>query len=233
MKRIMTIIISLLFLSCSTKEGVKISWTDYNIVGNVKMFSDKILFAKCNDDLVVSIDTNLSNHTIIQNRYFDKNGLLRNYCYYDKDSVMFLENVYVIVNDEIIGANTSNIRESKKEKVEINKINENLFESKTYNTKSNEIISTSYTHRKNGFTYKQISESKFSDRIHKNKMYFIRNQSGFVTEIIDTTIIDNQVFTNKTFVQYLEFDERKNWTKKIEYSRDSICRVTLRKLEYY
>jgi hypothetical protein len=146
---------------------------------------------------------------------------------------MTLKNEYSISKGEIIGAISTNIKENKTEKVEIKKINENLFETKTFEIESNEIISTAYTHRKNGFTFKQEFENKFSGRVNKTNKYYIRNASGLVTEIIDSTRIDNQLFTTKTLVKYLEFDSRNNWTKKIEYSGDTICRVTLRKLEYY
>lgn len=233
MKVLITILFLSLFLSCNSREGVEITWKDYSIVGKVKILSEKIMYVKCNEDLTLSSDTFLNKLTFIQNRYFNKKGLITKFFYYDKDSVMTLKNEYVISKGEIVGANSTNIKENKVEKVEINKINENLFESKTFENESNKIISTAFTHRKNGFTFKQEFENKFSGRIQKTDKYYIRDESGLVTEIIDTTRIDNQLFTTKTLVKYSEYDNRNNWTKKIEYHGDTICRITLRKLEYY
>ncbi|MHC1705026.1 MAG: hypothetical protein AB9846_14040 [Tenuifilaceae bacterium] len=232
MKVLVTFLVLSFLISCNSEEGVEITWRDYQIVGKVKMLSEKTIFAKVSKDLTESLDTILSKHTLIQNRYFNNKGLITEFNYFDKDSLLTLRNVYKISNGRIIGA-----KEYKKgkltEKVEINKISENIFEAKTTNIESNEIISTSYTHRKDGFTYKQISESKLSGRIHKNNKYYIRNETGLITEIIDTIRIDNQLFTNKTLVKYFEFDQRNNWTKKIEYPSDSICRITFRKCDYY
>lgn len=233
MKALVTILILSLFFSCNIKEGVEITWKDYNIVGNVKMLSEKTMYVKCNENLTLRSDTFLNKLTVIQNRYFNEEGLITKFFYFDKDSVMTFKNEYLFSKGEIIGASYTNIKEKKTEKLEINKINENLFETKTFENESDEIIQTSYTHRKNGFTFKQEFENKFPGRVQKTTKYYIRNESSLVTEIIDSTRIDNQLFTTKTLVKYFEYDSKNNWTKKIEYPGDTICRIILRKLEYY
>ena len=232
MKVIINILIILAFISCNPKDGVEINWKDYNVEGKVKMLSEKTIYAKCNADINVNLDTSLNNLTFIQNRYFNRKGLITKSNYFDKDSLMTLKIVYLISRGKIIG--TNEFKEGKKkEKMEIKKFNENTYKSITYDFETADTISTSYTHRKDGYIYKQSFESKFSGRIHKTVKYFYRNESGLITEIIDTTKIDNQQFTTNTFVKYLELDSSNNWTKKVEYSNDSICRITIRKLEYY
>lgn len=234
MKQILVLSLIIL-LGCSNKMKTGeqfLSLKSYNLKGNVEFFSDKKIPSILTEEWKTVPYSNSS--ISIQNKYFDKNGLLTELEYFDKDSVLMLKS-------EIIKTKTGKYQGSKDfdkngNQTKLTKIissTKDNLETETYDQKSGDLISKSKTEYENNLVKKQYSE--FVSQGHKSEYIYKRDDEGNEIEISMIVKFGDKKMENKSFVQYLDFDEYGNWTKRIDYNKESgnECLLTVRKIKYY
>ena len=234
MKQVLVLsLITLLGCSSKMKTGEQsLSLKSYNLKGNVEYFSDKKIPSLLTKEWKTVPDSNGT--TSIQNKYFDKNGLLTELEYFDKDSVLMLKS-------EIIKSKTGKYQGSKDfdkngnqiKRTKIISSTNDILETETYDQESGDLISKSKTEYENNLVKKQYSE--FVSQGHKSEYVYKRDDEGNEIEISMIIKFGDQKMENKSFVKYMDFDKYGNWTKRIDYNKESgnECLLTIRKIKYY
>lgn len=231
-----TLILSfIILLGCSSKIKTgeqSLSLELYNLKGNIEYISDKKIPSVLTKEWKTVPDSNSS--ISIQNKYFDKEGLLTEFKYFDKDSLLMLKSEIIkSKTGKYQGSKDFNKNENQTKQTKIILSTRDILETETYAQESGNLISKSKTEYENNLVKKQCLE--FISQGHKSEYIYKRDNEGNEIEISMIVEFGDQKIENKSFVQYLDFDKYGNWTKRIDYDKESgnECLLTIRIIKYY
>jgi hypothetical protein len=224
MKNVKLIGLILILLSCKSVEKKTPDTVFYGLKENVKFVSEKMI-ATIYDEY---LDTTKSYFTII-NRSFDKNGYQNLTEYFSEDSILlswlkYDKNGHTMQFDK--DGNQQNI--TKKVSVE-----DGVFYVETYPFKSEEVQQKTWTKLENGRMAWQKS-IRVKDSVYFENVYY-RNNEGLDTLVKSKFGYEISEDYHLTYVKYLSFDEKGNWTERLEYSLSDTNNyvVKQRRIEYY
>ena len=235
-KTLLFIILALIGCSNKTKTSeYTMSLKSYNLKGKVEYFSDKKIPSNFIDkDWKTLIDSAQSSSFSIQNKYFDKSGFLKNMEYYDKDSILLLNIVFLYSKSgKYKGSKEFDKEGNQLKQTKIIESSQDLLKLETYDYDTGDLLSISETEYENGLQIYMSSE--FVEQNQKIEYVFKRDTDGNEIEISSTVDFGEQKMENVSYIKYLDFDSIGNWTKRIDHNREKgkECMLTIRRIAYY
>ena len=238
MKNIQLIGLTFMLLSCNASEkqvpksvnyGLSVN---YDLKGEVKFLSEKMFPAVYDENKNFIPDTAATFLFCIINRSFDKEGNIKSTSYFNKDSTF-------IGMSEYYESETIQFRKDGK-KQDISKIisvEDGILYVESYNPSTKELQQKAWTKYENEKILWQKS-IRFRDKDSLYLEYVYCRNSDDLDTLIKTKneISEDYYLTN---IKYLSFDEKGNWTERIECSLDLDDTnnyryiVKQRRIEYY
>ena len=206
----------------------------YDLKGKVEFFSERSVKIQLDKNWEYSLDT-INPYYFISNKFFNNKGVLDSIYYFDKDSLFLSKVLYNYTSDNKGIVSVQYDKHGKK-------INETKFVSfkdsiayvEDYNANTKEILSKTWTKKVNLKTIWMKSENM------KNKFYsewvYERDDSGIEIGIKTKFGPDKKQDYRTIKIKYLEWDNKGNWTKRIEYNvrePETDCMLKNRHIEYY
>ena len=239
MKNIQLIGLVFIMLSCNTSGKQVPKSVNYDLKENVKFLSEKIFSVVYDEYENLVLDTASSYFiTTIINRNFDKKGNINSTRYFNKDSVL-VTTVKYYKNETIQFDKNGNKQDvSKIILVQSGIQYENgILYVESYNPSTQELLQKAWTKYDNERILWQKS-IQIKDSLYIEYVY-CRNNDGLDTLIKSKFGFEHEISEDYHLIniKYLSFDEKGNWTKRLEYSLDetnNYCyMVRQRKIEYY
>tara|TARA_R110001592_G_scaffold319955_1_gene597786 strand:- start:1254 stop:1937 length:684 start_codon:yes stop_codon:yes gene_type:complete len=221
---VLGIVTTILFSSCSTKNDCNTLW-GFN--GHVKTSLEKVYDAEEKFGNWENGDINYYGHSLTK---FDKNGNYTEINQLDSDGKMTKKTIPIRENGRVIEEITYNKDGKKESLTKIIFINNNETESVSYDNKGNK-ESSGKIFRENGKNIKSTYTLEGGDKIITSWEY---DKNG--NDISLKTVNQKGEILYYEKYEYLKFDEKNNWTRKLIYKdsdNDNPKNIVIREIKYY
>ncbi len=227
------ILLTIIINGCRELEILPTTTKSYDLSGKVELLSEKTVKIKLDKDWNYSFDT-INPYYFISNKFFNGNGVLDSIYYFDKDS-LFLSKVLYNYNSDNKGIvaiqyNKSGMKSSETKFVSFK---DSIAYIEDYNANTKAILSKTWTKKVNFKVIWMKSEDV------KNKFYsewvYKRDENGIEIGIKTKFGLDKNQDYRIIKIKYLEWDNKGNWTKRIEYNEkefETDCMLKVRKIKY-
>ena len=223
----------LMAISTYQDEGIKIEADSYNLNGNVRVVQEMKAPAVFESGLwkVDSSENRLIRKSV---KNFDQEGLLERIQYYrGVYEITFTSIMRVSGQGFFQGSDEYDAQNILQSKTKILSVAEEKLETLTVHATTKEKLSKSENVYVNGLLERQIRTYYGRDAylFYRYKRDFRGNE----IEIEEESRYDGEVFSQVYSLEYLEFDEQGNWTKRKECDAQSAtnCTLTIRSIVYY
>ena len=162
---------------------------------------------------------------------FDANGLYQEYISYYIDGSLLGKEIPVYKNNKFVEAIWYDEEGQFEEKTKRNKTSKNETEVEVFNKQDEKIRSSKRTLR-NGYVTKSSStyfKDGKEDGIYTALFELDKDGNSISQKNLDEK---GEVKFHATF-EYLEFDQKGNWTKRLTTDADGDSEISIREIEYY
>ncbi len=204
----------------------------YGLYGKVELVSEKTINANFNENWNITVDT-INPYCFIENRFFDKKGVITFIDYYSKDSLFITKSIYDSSNknESQISSQTDKFGKII-EYTKFISINDSLVHSETFDSYTNDTISKTSTKIVNGKIIWSKTENIKGGK--SSEWYYKRDTNGLEIEMKTIFSYDKDKYYQKIKIKYIEFDKKGNWTKRIQYNeKEKYCTLQTRLFKYY
>jgi hypothetical protein len=227
------VLFGILLNSCTSKND----WHRYMLKGKVKSIEETRYYANLKDDeWEKDDDRRIIQKTIV---HFNDKGFYTSYEYYDDSDRLLSKDVperekekIILVkrydeDENVIGKSKFNIYTSDKQEFTSYDQNGEVIGKGVTEWENNRIIKTDYTIYESG-------EKKYhlKTKYKRNKKDVIVGYKSHQKSYGEYGDVNSDTYK----VEYLEFDNKNNWTKSVEYEKSSdadVGSLVIRKIKYY